>query len=653
MIDKLLIANRGEIAIRVMRTARAMGIRTIAVYSTADAHAAHVREADDAYEIGPASARDSYLNIQAILEAGHKSGAKAVHPGYGFLAENAEFSEACAEVGLIFVGPPASAIRAMGLKDRAKTLMQTAGVAVVQGYLGEDQSSARLAEEANRIGYPVLVKAVAGGGGKGMRYVKYAEGFESALESARREAKSAFGDARVLLEKYITHPRHIEVQVFADSHGDCVHLFERDCSIQRRHQKVIEEALAPGMSDVMRDAMGVAAVKAAKTVGYVGAGTVEFIADASEGLRPDRFWFMEMNTRLQVEHPVTEGITGLDLVEWQLRVACGEHLPLKQKQISARGHAIEARLYAEDTDRDFLPSTGRLEYLRFPSAEAGVRIDSAVCEGDFVTPYYDSMIAKVIAIAPSRTEAIMKLSNALRSIQIAGVATNSAFLVRCLSHPEFHLGEIDTGFIERFSDVLVPAVSLPPAEIFAAAARFLVTESNRSETDANGCSPWARSDGFRIGAYSRQSAVFEHSEGNLEVVVEFNRDMPTQYVVSGSVVRIPHDVTVRRLASGQIAVMHGGATYKLKAFDPFSSADVHVGEVDKLLAPTHGKVTAVLVIAGQKVMRGVPLVSIEAMKMEHTLLAPADVKIESIEVVQGEQVKEGAIIALFSKDDIA
>ena len=653
MIDKLLIANRGEIARRIMRTARTMGIRSVAVYSTADAQAAHVREADEAYEIGPAPARDSYLNMRAILEVGRVSGADAVHPGYGFLSENAEFSEASAESGLLFVGPPASAMRTMGLKDRAKILMQKAGVAVVPGYLGDDQSAARLAEEADRIGYPILIKAVAGGGGKGMRYVECAREFESALESARREAKAAFGDARVLIEKFISRPRHIEVQVFADSHGNCVHLLERDCSLQRRHQKVIEEALAPGMSSVMRDAMGAAAVRAAKAVGYVGAGTVEFIVDGSEGLLPDRFWFMEMNTRLQVEHPVTEEVTGLDLVEWQLRIACGEHLPLRQSQIVANGHAVEARLYAEDADRDFLPSTGRLEFLRFPEAVSGIRVDSGVCEGDFVQPYYDPMIAKIIATAPNRAEAILRLARALRNVQIAGVTTNAAFLIRCLTHPEFRQGAIDTGFIERFSDVLLPNLSSPPPEIYAAAARFLVTGSHGLMTDAEGYNPWASGDGFRVSGRSRQVVVFEHIDGRLEVLVEFYRDRPEQYLVSGSAVRIPNGVTVSRVASGQIAVMYDGATFKVKCFDPFISADSHMDGADEVVAPTHGKVTAVLVEPGQKVKRGTPLASIEAMKMEHTLLAPADVCISSVEVTQGEQVKEGATIVTFSKDDAA
>src|ERR1700761_5997558 len=394
MFTSLLIANRGEIAVRVIRTARRMGLRTIAVYSDADAKALHVQMADEAVRIGPAPVGESYLRADVILAAAKQTGAEAVHPGYGFLWENAEFAEACAAAGIVFVGPPASAIRAMGLKDRAKALMQKAGVPVVPGYLGDNQSADDLAREAGRIGYPVLIKAVAGGGGKGMRRVDDAKEFGAALEGAKREAASAFGDDKVLIEKYVARPRHIEVQVFADSHGNAVHLFERDCSLQRRHQKVIEEAPAPGMPEAMRKAMGEAAVKAAKAVGYVGAGTIEFIADASEGLKADRFWFMEMNTRLQVEHPVTEAITGFDLVEWQLRVAAGEKLPAAQKDIQAKGHAVETRLYAEDPQKGFLPSIGKLERLRFPE---GIRIDTGVREGDTVSPFYDPMIAKVIA----------------------------------------------------------------------------------------------------------------------------------------------------------------------------------------------------------------------------------------------------------------
>ena len=435
--SSLLIANRGEIAIRIMRTAKRLGIRTIAVYSDADAQAAHVAEAREAVRIGPPPPRESYLKIDAILAAAKATRAKAIHPGYGFLSENAEFAEACAAAGIIFVGPPPDAIRAMGLKDRAKDLMAKAGVAVVPGYQGDDQTEKHLAKEAARIGFPVLIKAVAGGGGKGMRRVDAEAEFASALEGAKREAQSAFGDARVLVEKYVTRPRHIEMQVFADKHGNCVHLFERDCSLQRRHQKVIEEAPAPGMSAEMRAKMGEAAVKAAKAVGYVGAGTVEFIADASQGLKSDRFWFMEMNTRLQVEHPVTEAITGLDLVEWQLRVAAGEALPKSQNDLRINGHAIEARVYAEDPDKGFLPSIGKLERLRLPAGVEDIRVDAGVREGDAVTPYYDPMIAKVIGWSETREGAAAVLAEGLAQTEIAGVHTNTGFLVRALAQSRF------------------------------------------------------------------------------------------------------------------------------------------------------------------------------------------------------------------------
>src|SRR4051812_11574058 len=445
MFSKLLIANRGEIAVRVMRTAKRLGVSTVAVYSNADALALHVAMADKAVRIGPPPVRESYLKADAILAAAKQTGAEAIHPGYGFLSENAAFAEACAAAGIVFVGPPPAAIRAMGLKDRAKALMAKAGVPVVRGYLGEAQSPKRLAEEAERTGYPVLIKAVAGGGGKGMRRVDAKGEFAAALEGARREAASAFGDDRVLIEKYVGRPRHIEMQVFADNHGNAVHLFERDCSLQRRHQKVIEEAPAPGMPRALRARMGEAAVKAALAVGYSGAGTVEFIADASEGLKADRFWFMEMNTRLQVEHPVTEAITGLDLVEWQVRVASGEKLPLAQEAIRSNGHAIEARLYAEDPQADFLPSTGTLERLRLP--DDLVRVDSGVREGDAVTPFYDPMIAKVIAHAQTREAAAARLAHALEETQVAGLRTNTAFLIGALKHADFIAGEIDTGFI--------------------------------------------------------------------------------------------------------------------------------------------------------------------------------------------------------------
>jgi acetyl-CoA carboxylase biotin carboxylase subunit len=625
MFQTLLIANRGEIACRVIRTARRMGIATVAVYSDADAGAAHVAMADRATRIGAAPARESYLRGDVILAAAKESGADAVHPGYGFLSENADFAEACAKAGVIFVGPPASAIRAMGLKDRAKALMSEAGVAVVPGYLGEDQSAERLAKEAAKIGYPVLIKAVAGGGGKGMRKVEAPGEFSAALESAKREAKSSFGDDRVLIEKYVSRPRHIEVQVFADSHGDAVHLFERDCSLQRRHQKVIEEAPAPGMPETMRAAMGEAAVKAAKAVGYVGAGTVEFIADASQGLKADRFWFMEMNTRLQVEHPVTEAITGADLVEWQLRVAAGEKLPKAQKDLRIEGHAMEARLYAEDPESGFLPSIGTLERLRLPD---GVRVDSGVREGDQVTQFYDPMIAKVIAHDATREHAAAKLARALEQSEIAGVRTNNGFLIRALGNGAFVAGDIDTGFIDRHLAELVPRGE-PDLDILAAAARFVAEERATAGFD-----PWNARDGFRLGGKARQFVDF---------------------TVGGKRVHAPLDgpiaegVRAMRLASGDLALMRCGETFVLRPYDPFESAE-HAGEAaERIVAPMPGKIVQVLVKAGDRVARGQPLATLEAMKMEHTLTAPADAIVESVDVAAGDQVAAEAVVVRFAK----
>ncbi len=624
MISTLLIANRGEIACRIVRTARKMGVATVAVYSDADAGAAHVAMADRAVRIGPAPARESYLRGDVILAAAKETGADAIHPGYGFLSENAEFAEACAKAGVIFVGPPANAIRAMGLKDRAKALMAKAGVAVVLGYLGGDQEPTHLAKEADKIGYPILIKAVAGGGGKGMRKVEAADAFSAALESAKREAKSSFGDDRVLIEKYVSRPRHIEVQVFADGQGDAVYLFERDCSLQRRHQKVIEEAPAPGMLEAMRAAMGEAAVKAAKAVGYVGAGTVEFIADASEGLKADRFWFMEMNTRLQVEHPVTEAITGTDLVEWQLRVASGEKLPKTQKDLRVDGHAMEVRLYSEDPDNGFLPSIGTLERLRLPE---NVRVDSGVREGDQVTPFYDPMIAKVIAHDATREGAAAKLADALSHAEIAGVRTNNAFLIRALRSKAFVSGDVDTGFIDRHLNELVPHAEIG-ADVLEAAAQFVAHEHAKDSAD-----PWNARDGFRLDGASRQ--VVEFTAGGKRVTAALNST-----VAAGDVMR---------LVNGDIAVMRAGETFTLKPFDPFEAAE-HGGEAaDRVITPMPGKIIQVLVKAGDVVKRGQPLAMLEAMKMEHTLAAPADATVESVNVAQGDQVPAETVVVQFAK----
>src|SRR4051812_34672359 len=506
MIRSLLIANRGEIACRVIRTAQRMGIRAVVVYSDADAKALHVRMADAAVHIGPSPAAESYLRGDTIIGAAKATGAEAIHPGYGFLSENADFAEAVIDAGLIWVGPKPDSIRAMGLKDAAKKLMQAAGVPVTPGYLGEDQDPKRLKKEADAIGYPVLIKAVAGGGGKGMRRVDEAGQFDDALESCKREAASSFGDDRVLIEKYILSPRHIEVQVFGDSHGNVVHLFERDCSLQRRHQKVIEEAPAPGMDAETREAVCGAAVRAAQAVNYVGAGTVEFIADASEGLKPDRIWFMEMNTRLQVEHPATEMVTGLDLVEWQLRVAAGEPLPLAQDQIGLMGHAVEARLYAENTaGGQFLPSTGPLEHFRLPE---NIRADAGVEEGGEVTPFYDPMIAKLIAHAPSREQALAELAEACDAVEVFPVKTNAGFLARCLEAPDFIAGDLDTGFIGRNLEELTARGEPSPAALSAAATAALIADDDGLREE--GPTPWRALAGFRLNAPPEMSVRLFH-----------------------------------------------------------------------------------------------------------------------------------------------
>ncbi len=626
MFKTLLIANRGEIACRIMRTAARLGVRTVAVYSDADAGAAHVAAADRAIRIGPASPRESYLNAAGIIAAAKEAGADAIHPGYGFLSENAEFAESCAAAGIVFVGPPPSAIRAMGLKDRAKALMEKAGVPVVPGYLGEDQAPATLAKEAKRIGYPVLIKAVAGGGGKGMRKVEKAADFAAALEGAKRESRSAFGNDAVLIEKYVSRPRHIEVQVFADRHGSAIHLFERDCSLQRRHQKVIEEAPAPGMSAAMRAYIGGEAVKAAKAVGYVGAGTIEFIADASDGLKPDHIWFMEMNTRLQVEHPVTEAITGTDLVEWQLRAAAGEPLPMTQDALAIDGHAIEVRLYAEDPATGFLPSIGTLERLSFPSS---VRVDTGVRQGDTVTPFYDPMIAKIIAHDATRSGAAAKLASALEEVRIAGLKTNNGFLIRILTNRNFVGADIDTGFIERHQATLAPPPAPPPDHILKAAAHFIVHAAASASPD-----PWNARDGFRLGPPRPASVAFD-AGGRAHVI-----EAPST----------PPDVEIVRLANGDLAVMERGETYVVAEYDPFAAAEALGSPSDRIVTPMPGKIVQILVKDGDRVQKGQPLAILEAMKMEHTLTAPADATVEIVAVAAGDQVADGTIVVRFVQE---
>jgi acetyl-CoA carboxylase biotin carboxylase subunit len=624
MLKSVLVANRGEIARRVFRTARRMGIATVAVYSEADAEAAHVLEADQAVLIGPAAARESYLVGETIIAAARATGAEAIHPGYGFLSENAAFAEAVMAAGLIWIGPPPSAIRAMGLKDAAKSLMQKAGVPVTPGYLGDDQSLARLQSEADATGYPVLIKAVAGGGGKGMRRVDAPADFAAALTSCQREAAASFGDDRVLIEKYVTRPRHIEVQVFGDSHGSVVHLYERDCSLQRRHQKVIEEAPAPGMSPEARAAVTSAAVKAAQAVGYQGAGTVEFIADASEGLRPDRIWFMEMNTRLQVEHPVTEAVTGVDLVEWQFRVASGETLPLGQDEIKLTGHAVEARLYAESPSGGFLPSIGVLEHFRLPQ---GVRVDSAVEEGDEVTPFYDPMIAKLIAYAPTREGATEGLAQACAEVEVWPVKTNAGFLARCLDHPDFIAGDVDTSFIPARIDALA-APPVPSDELLTVAAAAMLAEEVEADP-----SPWTELTGFRMNAAPEthlrlfldgQPVLAPLPDGDLEADVLMTED-------------------------GAVVLFEAGETFVFSARSPLRDLDEVAGD-SQISSPMPGKVVAVSVAVGDRVVRGQVLVTLEAMKMEHSLTAAFDGEVEALLVSAGDQVSEGVALVRLKAD---
>jgi len=617
VIDSLLIANRGEIARRIIRTAKRLGIRTIAVHSEIDGDMPFVCEADEAVCIGPAPAKDSYLNATGIIEAAIRTGAKAIHPGYGFLSENAEFAELVTASGLTWVGAPAASIRAMGLKDAAKKRMIVAGVPVTPGYLGEDQSHGRLQREADAIGYPVLIKAVAGGGGKGMRRVGSTAEFPAALASCRREAVAAFGDDRVLLEKYILAPRHIEVQVFGDKHGNVVHLFERDCSLQRRHQKVIEEAPAPGMDTSTREAVCQAAVKAARAVDYVGAGTIEFIADASDRLRADRIWFMEMNTRLQVEHPVTEAITGQDLVEWQILVASGEPLPLRQDELSINGWAMEARLYAENPSTGFLPSTGWLNHLKFPM---GVRVDSGVEEGNEISAYYDPMIAKLISHGATRQDAARRLAQAAADVEIWPVRTNAAFLARTLDHPDFRAGTVDTGFIERHTAGLIPPTE-PSERVLQAAARAILPKP--------GGDAWAAVSGFRLNAPPSREVGVEI--GGAAYRVEL-RDGGDPAVTDAGVVFVDGEAW----AYGPLRAGHAGGS---------------AGHPDgAIIAPMPGRVIALMVAKGDRVTRGQPLVVIEAMKMEQTLSAPFNGVVSEMKVLAEAQVVEGSVLMQLEGD---
>ncbi len=666
MFSKILVANRGEIACRVIKTARRLGIKTVAVYSDADRNARHVAMADQAVHIGPPAARESYLVAEKIIDAARRTGAQAVHPGYGFLSENAGFAEACETAGIVFIGPPPASIRAMGSKSEAKKIMEKAKVPLVPGYHGDDQSPELLAKEAARIGFPVLIKASAGGGGKGMRVVESADRFADALAGAKREAKAAFADDHVLVEKYLTRPRHIEIQVFADGHGGCLYLFERDCSIQRRHQKVIEEAPAPNMDPARRKAMGEAAVAAARAIGYRGAGTVEFIAD-----QDGTFFFMEMNTRLQVEHPVTEMITGQDLVEWQLVVAAGGRMPLAQDQLRIDGHAVEVRLYAEDPARNFLPSTGTLVHLRLPQENAHVRVDTGVRQGDTVTPFYDPMIAKVIVHDRDRTSAMRRMAALMGGTEVVGVTTNAALLKALCAHPAFVGGEVDTGFIDRHHEGLFPEPQPAGDRTFAVATLARLVEwQDVAPPESDPWSPWSRQNGFRLLDEGHDEVRWKDGEREVAVIARRKRGGAIQLELPGGA----QEASVRRLDDGRLAIGLGGDTFaaaavrraandgsidytlfvdgesrRLRLVDPLdvtqyeatASADAAVR------APLPGKIIDLRVKPGEVVSKGQALLVLEAMKMEHTLAAPADGKIKSVRYAVGEQVTEGAELVEF------
>jgi 3-methylcrotonyl-CoA carboxylase alpha subunit len=689
MFSKVLIANRGEIACRVAATCKRLGIASVAVYSDADREARHVAVCDEAVHIGAASVNESYLRIDAIIAVALQTGAQAIHPGYGFLSENQAFAQACAQHGIAFIGPPVGAIAAMGSKAAAKALMHEAGVPLVPGYHGADQEAALLQREADQMGYPVLLKASAGGGGKGMRVVERSADFAAALVSCQREARSSFGDDRVLIEKYLLRPRHVEIQVFADTHGNCVYLFERDCSVQRRHQKVLEEAPAPGLSQQRRTAMGEAAVAAARAVGYVGAGTVEFIVAAASDGGEGPFYFMEMNTRLQVEHPVTEMITGLDLVEWQLRVAAGGTLPLAQAELRVHGHALEARVYAENPARNFLPSTGTLHYLRTPAAvqfscgdgaqPAAVRIDSGIREHDTISPYYDPMIAKLIVWGQDRAQALARMAQALREFEVVGLHTNLAFLERLVTSVPFSSADLDTGLIERHQDSLfAPFPALPIAAVALAAAALLAREAEQQHAaaaPADPYSPWQALRGWRVnGAYARSLSWLDAADQ-----AEDKTALQASVISDGATTRLEyagacvpfawargtqaHTLVVtlgEARESGRVfvqdddfTVFYQGRATTLQWQDPLSHAlgDEH-GE-GKLTAPMPGKVIAILAQPGSLVEKGAPLLVMEAMKMEHTISAPSAGTVEQILFAVGDQVQEGAQLLAFSPAALA
>lgn len=648
MFTKILIANRGEIACRVIQTASKFGIKTVAVYSDVDSNAMHVAMADEAVRVGPAPVNESYLLGDVILDAALATGAEAIHPGYGFLSENPEFVEAVEKAGLIFIGPNAAAIRAMGLKDAAKKLMEEAGVPVVPGYHGDNQDAGFLQSQASSIGYPVLIKARSGGGGKGMRLVEKESQFAEFLASAQREAEASFGDAACLIEKFVTAPRHIEIQVFGDNHGNVVHLFERDCSLQRRHQKVIEEAPAPGMTEEMRHAMGSAAVEAAKAISYSGAGTVEFIVDSSEGLRPDRFWFMEMNTRLQVEHPVTEAITNTDLVEWQLRVAAGDKLPLAQSELSIDGWAMEARIYAEDVEKGFLPATGTLHHLQFPD---DVRIDTGVCTGDTISPFYDPMIAKLTVHGTSREDARRKLCTALSNTHASGSVTNINFLSDLLQNRDFSIGNVDTGLIDRNSDTLTAVRELPDEVVCLAAIQLAgLLDNTRSFTS------------FTLWHPLLHSVVLHNHAGDEVIVTLASNDGQTwQASVDGgshTLILQSHDTFLfngKKINATCLSYVAGlghalgisvftDRAWHLTAPAPLDGSAGAADGGDVVIAPMPGQLKLVQVSAGNEVTAGDALIVMEAMKMEHTLTAPRDGTVEEVMGSVGDQVEDGAIL---------
>jgi 3-methylcrotonyl-CoA carboxylase alpha subunit len=655
-IRSLMVANRGEIACRIFATAQRLGIRTVAVYSEADADSAHVAMADEAYPIGRPPPKDSYLNIDELLAAASLAGIDAIHPGYGFLSENAEFAEACRNVGLRFIGPSPEAIRAMGSKRGAKEMMAAAGVPVVPGYSGDDQSVERFAEEATRIGYPILMKASAGGGGRGMRIVERAEDLAEAVEGAKREALAAFGDGALLLEKYLTKPRHIEVQVFADRSGQVVHLYDRDCSVQRRHQKVVEEAPALGIPPAQRQALWDAAVAAARAVGYENAGTVEFVLDDSG------FYFLEMNTRLQVEHPVTEAVTGLDLVEWQIRVAQGEPLPLKQSEITCRGHAVEVRLYAEDPFRGYLPQAGRITHLSLPDRQADVRIDTGVRSGDVVSVYYDPMIAKIISWGASRSQALGRMAASLQATEVVGLQTNLDLLSAIIDHEEFEAGPVDTGFLARNADILMPPPGEADSRTLALAVLGLLLEERAAAAKSAGesgdpHSPWAMVNGWRLNRSAENRVLLR--DGDREVTVSvgfrgegFRFDLPggtmdvlgslgADGALSAALDGVRFKARVIRQGE-QLTVLHGGQHWRLALHDPLIARTARAEAAGRLVAPMPGKLAAVRVAVGEAVQAGAVVAVVEAMKMEHRVLAPRDGVIAAILHAVGDLVDEGA-----------